>query len=81
MRWPFRSWKLQASKIRMTSSRNVLGRALLELALEGGRKIVGELIDLLGGGENLLRRLRGTGGDGVELWREAAHLRLLAAPW
>ncbi len=65
---------------------DVLRQFLLELALEGGREVVGELIDLFGGGENLLRRLCGAGGDRIELVRDACHVlrlqcRVMAGEW
>ncbi len=53
---------------------NVLRQFLLEPSLERGRQVIGKLIDLFGGGENLLRRLRGAGGHGVELMRDARHI-------
>src|SRR5580704_17376582 len=43
--------------------RDILRRALLDLALERSPKVICQLIDLFGGGKDFLRRLIGAGGN------------------
>ena len=60
----------------MNSIANVLGEALLGIAFDGSRQIVRCLIDLLGGGENFLRRLLARLHRGVKFMSEPAHWRV-----
>ena len=59
---------------------DVVGEALLVLALERGGQRVGALVDVLGGLQHLLRRLLGAAHDGRKLAARRARCRGGSAP-
>ena len=79
MRWPVRSWKLQASKIATTRSwisslSSFCWSGELFLDNRGGG-----LVDRLGGFENLLGGLFGAADDGAELAIDLGHFLAVEA--
>ncbi len=60
--------------MRMTWSEISCARSCSILPFSAADKIVRELIDLFGGGEDLLRRLRGAGGNRLKLVRDTGEM-------
>ena len=79
MRWPVRSWKLQASKIEIDAFLDFLAEQLLLV----GRVVLGQrgggLVDRFGGFQNLLGGLFGAADDGAELAIDLGHLLAVKA--
>ena len=79
MRWPVRSWKLQASKIATTLFLDILAEQLLLV----GRDVLGQrgggLVDRLDSLENLLGGLFGAADDGAEFAIDLGHFLAVKA--
>ena len=73
MRWPVRSWKLQASKIETTRSWISSLEQLLLIGRIHLHQRAGGLVDRFGGFQNLLGGLFGAADHGAELAIDAGH--------
>ena len=79
MRWPVRSWKLQASKIEIDALLDFLAEHPLLVRRDVLGQRGGGLVDRLGGFEDLLGGLFGAADDGAELAIDLGHFLAVKA--